>query len=417
MSDPRPHHIPDGFPFIDGELHIAGRAATRWVEDYGSPLFIYDCALMSKRVAELRAALPPGLKIHYAIKANPHPGVVQHFAGLCDGVDIASAGELRIALAAGAREISFAGPGKTNAELAEALDAAIVITLESEGEASRLAELASRSGRQARVAIRINPEFELRGAGMRMGGRPQPFGIDAGRVPALLAALPSMPLKLEGLHVYAGSQSLSADGLAQAQAQTLALLQGLLPLCPTSLRFLNIGGGFGIPYFPGDMPLDLKRVGENLAGALDQYRSQFNGLEIILELGRYLVGEAGVYLTRIVDRKISQGETFLVTDGGLHHQLAASGNFGQVLRRNYPVTIARQRPGQLSEKVTVTGCLCTPLDRLAERITLPLAQPGDILAIYQAGAYGLSASPSGFLGHPLPAEVLVQELKMNENPV
>jgi diaminopimelate decarboxylase len=406
------HHYPGGFPARGDDLMIAGRSARDWISTHGSPLFLYDLDLVTARVETLRGQMPESIKIHYAMKANPHPEVVAHLAVLGDGIDVASAGEMAVAIASGARDISFAGPGKTDAELSAALAAGVTISLESEGEAARLSALASMAGKRAAVAIRINPDFDLKGAGMRMGGRPQPFGIDEERVPALLAALPAMALDFQGFHVYLGSQSLSAEGLVAAQTATLDLLAGLLPQCPARPRFLNIGGGFGVPYFPGDQPLDVGAVGTALAETLDRHAAALAGIDIILELGRYLVAEAGVYLTTVVDRKSSRGEIFLVTDGGLHHQLAASGNFGQIVRRNYPLAVATRMACETREVVTVAGCLCTPLDRLGERQWLAPAAPGDIIAIFQAGAYGLTASPFLFLGHEKPAEVAICRKKL-----
>jgi diaminopimelate decarboxylase len=402
-------YFPPGFPVENGQLMVAGRSAMDWVSAHGSPLFLYDRALMSARVAATRAALPQGVDIHYAMKANPHADVVSHMVGITDGIDIASGGELRLALSAGANpeHMSFAGPGKRLEEIDAALLAGVLINLESQTELERVRARAQTLGCFARVAVRINPAFELRGAGMRMGGRPQPFGIDESAVPAALAQLGSTPFAFEGFHVYLGSQTLQAEAVLDAQEKTLALLCRLSAMAPAAPKRLNIGGGFGIPYFPADRPLDLSAVGRGLAAALQRHRAAIGSARIIVELGRYLVGESGVYLTRIIDRKSSYGETFLVTDGGLHHQLAASGNFGQVLRRNYPVALANRMSQNGTETVTVVGCLCTPLDRLAERYDLPPAEIGDVVAIFQAGAYGATSSPTGFLSHPLATELVV----------
>ncbi len=410
MNSSAGRYFPEGYPVVEGQLMIAGRSACDWVAAHGTPLFIYDRALMQARMAATRAALPRDVAIHYAMKANPHPQVVAQMVAISDGIDIASGGELRVALAAGANpaHISFAGPGKRLEEIDAALAANVLINLESETELERVQARAQAQGRPARVAVRVNPAFDLRGAGMRMGGRPQPFGIDEARVPALLARLNDPSCRFEGFHVYLGSQTLSVPAIIDAQSKTLDLLIKLSGMAPGAPQQLNIGGGFGIPYFPADQPLDLSAVGQALAAALAARRSQLGAARIVIELGRYLVGEAGVYLTRIIDRKVSYGETFLVTDGGLHHQLAASGNFGQVLRRNYPVVVANRmfQNGADDETVTVVGCLCTPLDRLAEQIRLPKAQIGDIIAIFQAGAYGATASPAAFLSHPAALEVV-----------
>ena len=173
------------------------------------------------------------------------------------------------------------------------------------------------------------------------------------------------------------------------------------------MRSLNLGGGFGIPYFPGEQRLDLAPIADNLQRLRERAARDLPAATIVLELGRYLVGEAGVYVTRILDRKESRGKVFLVTDGGLNHHLSASGNFGQVIRKNYPVAIGNRQGDAALEEATVVGPLCTPLDLLADRMTLPVAQAGDLVVVFQSGAYGASASPQAFLGHAACTEVLV----------
>ena len=366
-----------------------------------SPLFLYDVSIVAARVARFRAAFP-GIDLHYAVKANPFGPLLAAMAPLVDGFDVASAGELDRVAALG-KAISFAGPGKHDGELAAAIAAGITINLESEGEAIRALAIAESSGTAPRLAVRVNPEFELRGSGMRMGGRASPFGVDADRVPALVKRIIDGGAEWRGLHVFAGSQALDPAAIIDSQAHTLDLVARLTDEIGVAPLSVNLGGGFGIPYFPGDVPVDVEAVG----AALGKRLSGLNDTRFAIELGRWLVGEAGVYLTRVVDRKVSRGETFLICDGGLNHQLAATGNLGTVVRRNYPVAVATAQPGAPTEVVTVVGPLCTPLDRLADQVELPVAQPGDVIAVFMAGAYGLSASPWEFLGHPRPAEKLV----------
>ena len=415
------HAAMDQFGVRDGELVVGGLTVSALAAQVGrTPFYAYDRALMLARVATLRAALPSGLLLHYAMKANPLPAVVQLMAGLVDGVDVASAGELQVALAAGARPagISFAGPGKRDAELQAAVRAGVLVNVESARELPVLAAASQALGLPARVAVRVNPDFELKGSGMKMGGGPKPFGVDAEAVPGLLARIGELGLAFEGFHLYAGSQTLRADALCQAQTLSYELALRLADHAPAPVRSLNLGGGFGIPYFPGEKRLDLAPVAAVLAGLVERARSELPQAALVLELGRYLVGEAGVYVARVIDRKVSRGQVFLVVDGGLHHHLSASGNFGQVLRRNYPVAIGNrmhdpcdlQRDLQRDmprEVATVVGPLCTPLDLLADRMPLAVAQEGDLVVIFQSGAYGASASPQGFLGHPTCAEVLV----------
>lgn len=400
------------FPVAGTCLQIGGMPLDRLAERIGAtPFFAYDRRLLTERVALLRRHLPERLRLSYAVKANPMPAVVQHLAGLVDGLDVASAAEMMTALDTPlpARRISFAGPGKTPAELARAVAAGMVLHLESAAEMRTVAALARRQGVRPPVAIRVNPDFEIKASGMRMAGGARPFGIDAEQVPGLLQELAGLDLDFIGFHIFGGSQNLNAEILNAAQNRTVELAAALARCAPAPVRYINIGGGFGIPYFPNDMPLDLAAVGSNLARLIDTVVApHLPEAELMLELGRYIVGEAGLYVSRVIDRKVSRGQVFLVTDGGLHHHLAASGNFGQVIRRNYPVAIGNRMGRQpVTETVTIVGCLCTPLDILADRVELPRAEVGDLVVIFQSGAYGPTASPSAFLGHPPPAEVLV----------
>jgi diaminopimelate decarboxylase len=390
---------------------VGGVPVDRLAERVGeTPFFAYDRGLLTERVAQLRSVLPPGIDLSYAVKANPMPAVVHHLSGLLDSFDVASALELRLALntTLPPEQISFAGPGKAPVELRQAVAAGVTIELESGNEARRLAEIGHQLGIRPRVAVRVNPDFDIKGSGMRMGGGPQQFGVDAEQVPTLLKQLHGGELDFLGFHVFAGSQNLRADILAEAQRKTVELILRLAEFAPTPVRYLNLGGGFGIPYFEKDAPLNATVIGANLADLLEmKIRPQFPSARVIIELGRYIVGECGVYVTRILDRKESRGRTYLVVDGGLHHQLAASGNFGQVIRRNYPLAIGNRMGEEATETVNVVGKLCTPLDVLGDRVLLPPADIGDLVVVFQAGAYGLTASPTAFLSHPEPAEVLL----------
>lgn len=382
-------------------LHVAGRSAVDWAEA-GTPLYLYDFSAVQARIARFRAAIPAQVALHYAIKANPFPPLIAAIAPLVDGIDVASAGEMGKALAVmAAATVSFAGPGKRDAELEAAIRAGVTLNLESEGEAERALAIGDRLGIAPRLAVRVNPDFELRGSGMKMGGRASPFGIDAGRVPSLVRRLLAAGADWRGFHIYAGSQALSAEAVIETQTATIGLAARLAEEAGALPPLVNLGGGFGIPYFPGDVALDVEAVGASLAGALDRLDTHY-----AIELGRWLVGEAGIYLARVIDRKESQGETFLVVDGGLHHHLAATGNFGTVVRRNYPVAVAHRLQDPAEEVVTIVGPLCTPLDRLADRVALPRAAVGDLIAVFASGAYGASASPQAFLGHPPVRELL-----------
>jgi len=394
-----------------GRLAVGGIPVDQLAERVGgTPFFAYDRRLLTERIELLRSHLPAGIELSYAIKANPMAAVVQHLSGLVDALDCASAGELRTALdtTMSPHRVSFAGPGKTPVELTQAIAAEATIELESETEAERVATIGERLGIRPRVAVRVNPDFEVKGSGMRLGGGPQQFGVDAERVPALLGLLAQADVEFLGFHIFAGSQNLNADLLCDAQRKTVQLALRLAGDAPVPLRYLNLGGGFGIPYFARDRPLDLSSIALNLGELMTGPIARgIPDARVVIELGRYIVGECGVYVSRIVDRKTSRGKTFLVVDGGMHHQLAASGNFGQVIRRNYPVAIGGRIDDEPEETVSVVGCLCTPLDRLADDVSLPRTELGDLVVVFQAGAYGLTASPTAFLGHPAPVEVLV----------
>lgn len=400
--------IPPGFVAnAGGRLLIGGRSADELVADAGgTPLFVYDSRLVGQQIDRFRTVMPAEVALHYAVKANPYAPLLSWIAEKVDGFDVASAGELGRVAHLGL-PISFAGPGKSDQQLETAMRAGVTINLESEGEAERAVAIAAGMSRPPKLAIRVNPPFALRGAGMKMGGLASQFGIDHDRAPALVQRLIAAGADWRGLHIFTGSQALQADALIEAQTATVALAAEIAGQSDARPPEVNLGGGFGIPYFPGDRPLDIEAVGAALAKTLAKRPKNLAETKFAIELGRWLVGEAGVYLTRIIDRKESRGETFLITDGGLQHMLAASGNFGQLLRRNYPVAAADRLGGPVEEDVTITGCLCTPLDMLAHEVALPRVEVGDLIAIFCAGAYGLSASPQEFLSQPRAREMLV----------
>ncbi|MEQ8783489.1 MAG: pyridoxal-dependent decarboxylase, exosortase A system-associated [Roseibium album] len=397
------------FEVEDNVLCIGGRKLTEVIESVGrTPVYLYDTSLITRRVEELRAALPPRLKLHYAIKANPLPKVVKHVAHLVDGLDVASGGELRVAIdtATPRHQISFAGPGKSDEELRASVESGIVINVESPNELLRVNRISRTLSMTARVAIRINPDFELKGSGMRMSGGPKPFGIDAEFVPDLLRQGLGESVRFEGLHIFSGSQNLNAAAICEAQQKSLELAVRLISGTTEKPRFINIGGGLGIPYFPGDKRLSLYPIGKNLESLIETAERAIPGVELVLELGRYVVGEAGIYVCTVVDKKVSRGQTFVITDGGLHHHLAASGNFGQILRKNYPLVVGNRLHGSGLESMNVVGPLCTPLDLLGHACQLPAETGvGDLIVVMQSGAYGATASPVNFLSHPPPLEV------------
>ncbi len=412
MTPPaKPTHVENPyFKVIDDCLQLGGIALPRLAARVGqTPFYAYDRAQLSTRVRELRQELPREIELHYAMKANPMPAVVQHMSTLVDGLDVASGRELKVALDTGMApsKISFAGPGKSEQELSQAIAAGITINIESDRELERVQSVGLTLGIQPTVAVRVNPDFELKSSGMKMGGGPKQFGIDAESVPETLKRISELDVRFEGFHIFSGSQNLKAESIMEAHEKTFELAHRLSQFAPTPLRTLNIGGGFGIPYFPGETRLDVARVGENLSQLLHTVGPWLGDAAVVIELGRYLVGEAGIYVSRIMDKKVSRGHTYLVVDGGLHQHLSASGNFGQVIRKNYPAIIGNKVVGAKRELVSVVGPLCTPLDLLADKMELAEAEVGDLFVLFQSGAYGLSASPTAFLSHPAPIEVLI----------
>ena len=404
------HQLMDQFSQADNQLTVGGFKLNQIGALLGKTVFYaYDRAVISAQVQRFRELIPKRIKLHYAIKANPYWPVIQHLRGLVDGFDVASQKEMLLALQAGmpVADISFAGPGKTDAELRSAISAGVTLNVESATELKRIVQIGQQVQAVPQVALRINPAFELKASGMKMAGGAKPFGIDEEQAFELLANIGSMAVKLRGFHIFCGSQNLKPEALIEAHQHTFALAAKLVAACPYRPDLINLGGGFGIPYFAGEKRLDLTPVGQSLQTLLAQYDSELADIELVIELGRYLVAEAGIYACQVVDKKISRGTTYLVCNGGLHHHLANSGNFGQVIRKNYPVAIGNRLTGDVTEQVTIVGPLCTPLDILADKVTLPLAEVGDWVVVYQSGAYGPTASPQDFLGHPAVTEILL----------
>ncbi|MDH5378127.1 MAG: pyridoxal-dependent decarboxylase, exosortase A system-associated [Gammaproteobacteria bacterium] len=401
----------DQFKVSDGHLMTGGKRIEELAQSIPDdvPFYVYDKAVISATVENLKKALPSDIHVHYAIKANPMPELVSYMAGLVTGFDLASVGEMCVALntSMSAEHISFAGPAKTDGELTEAIKAGVTINLESENEMRRAHRIGEKLGIKPKVAIRVNPDYDLKASGMKMGGGAKQFGIDAERVPETLKELGSLDLEFRGFHIFWGSQNLREESIMEAHEKTFNLAAQLAQSAPDTVKSLNIGGGLGIPYFPGETRLNLEPISENLDNLLPTLRASLPDTEIVTELGRYLVGESGLYVCRVIDKKVSRGETFLVTNGGLHHHLSASGNFGQVIRKNYPVAIANKMGEKEQELVNVVGPLCTPLDLLGNKMLLPKAEIGDLVVIYQSGAYGYTASPHLFLSHPPPEQLLV----------
>ncbi len=395
-----------------GELLIGGVPVTRLAARHATPVFVYDRAVLDLKLSALREALPAGFSVCYSVKANPNRALLEHFLSRGCGLELASAGEFHQALAAGARpaDVIFAGPGKTEAELELVLKHGIgEIHAESELEIQRIGAICRRLGCRARVAIRVNPSGEAQGGAMRMGGKPLPFGVDEERLDSVLdLILADRSIDYRGIHLFAGTQILEAEVLAAQYRKGLEIAAHIVDRIGSPLHTIDFGGGLGIPYFANEQPLDLEKLCDLLSSLFAEVAGdrRFAGTKFVVEPGRFLVGEAGVYLCCVNDIKVSRGKKFLIVDGGMHHHLAASGNLGQTIKRNYPVGLVNKLNPPSDETVDVVGPLCTPLDVLARNVQLPRAEVGDLFGIFQSGAYARAASPLNFLSHPAPPEVL-----------
>lgn len=398
-----------------GELLVGGKKVSEIVAEVGTPAFVYDRDVLRRKWTMLRAALPDRFDVSYSVKANPNAAILEFFIAQGAGLEVASGGEIRLALRAGCRPsmLSFAGPGKTDTELELALAQGVgELHIESRREAERLASIARRRNVVARVAVRVNPQAEAAGGAMRMGGRPAPFGVDEESLPGVIEPLLREPaLALRGIHLYVGTQILDYRTLLSQYRHGLEIARRVVAWCGRPLDTVDLGGGLGVPYFPGESELDIESFGREVRRLVDDASrdAAFEGTRFVLEPGRYLVAEAGIYVARVLDVKQSRGKTFVVLDGGMHHHLAASGNLGQVIRRNFPLAVLNKLDRSDHEEVDVVGPLCTPIDVLGRGVSLPVVEEGDLVGVFQSGAYALSASPLRFLSRPAPAEVLVSD--------
>lgn len=400
------------FPRSDGVLRVGGLDPRDLAEAHGTPLFVYDAELLRRAYRDLADAVSGFAVVDYSVKANPAPEVIRVFRDEGAGAEIASGAEFAASWAAGVepRHILFAGPGKSDFDIEATVAGGIgEIHLENIEEMRRVAEAAGRHGVDQRVAIRINPGPDAQGGAMRMGGKPSPFGFDEEELDAIVDAVEAEPrLHLSGIHLFAGTQGLVAATLLSQWAYGLSLAARVADRIARPLETIDLGGGLGIPYFSTDTQLDLAAIRDGIPALIARVGTdpRLREARIMLEPGRFLAGPAGLYVARVRAVKVSRGSRFVITDGGMHHHLAASGNLGQVVKRDYPVAVVVDRGGPRSP-CAVVGPLCTPLDMLARATPLPDLAAGDLIAVLQSGAYGLTASPTGFLSHPRPVELLV----------
>jgi len=396
-----------------GELEVGSMPIGAVIATVGTPVFVYDEAVLEKKWRLLRDAYPPAFQVCYSVKANPNPHLIRFFLRQGCGLEIASAGEFHASESAGCapERMLFAGPGKTEQELELVLGRGIgEIHVESETEVGRIAAICRRLGVRGRVAVRVNPSEAAQGGAMQMGGKSAPFGVDEEQLGALVdRILEDRALEFQGLHLFVGTQILDASILMRQYRKGVEIASSVARRAAVPIRTLDFGGGLGIPYFDGEDELDMAGLRRELETLVAEVRGDgvLEGTRFIVEPGRYLVGEAGIYVTRVTDVKVSRGKKYLVMDGGMNHHLAASGNLGRVIRRNFPVGLINRIADETLEPVDVVGPLCTPLDVLARDVALPSPRVGDLLGVFQSGAYARAASPLGFLSHPTPPEVLV----------
>lgn len=402
------------FSVMDGELCIGGLSASSIASQFGTPLFVYDAGIMEAQLKRLRAALPDRFEICYSVKANPNVAVLRHFLALGCGLEIASAGEYHAAIAAGCptTKIIFAGPGKTEQELELVLAKGIgEIHVESSVELDRIVRLSQRLGVRATVALRINPTGESQGGAMRMGGKAAPFGVDEELAAEMVDRMAKSPvLAFAGMHLFAGTQILDHEVLLTQYRKGVELARSLAMRVQRPLATVDFGGGLGVPYFANEQPLNLVGLREGLDALMRTIQSDpwFKGTRFLVEPGRFLVGESGIFVASVTDVKVSRGKRFVILDGGMNAHLAASGNLGQTIKRNYPIGILNKMNAVTTVTADVVGPLCTPLDTLGRNVDLADPEIGDLIGVFLSGAYGLTASPMAFLSHPIPPEVLVE---------
>jgi diaminopimelate decarboxylase len=399
---------------VDGsQLLIGGVAVSDIVQTYGTPLYVYDSSVMQRKWAAIRQSLPTSFGIYYSMKANPSQAILRFFLERDCGLEVASGGELYQALAAGcpAERILFAGPGKTDPELRFALESSVgEIHVESRHEIERLAAIAKEMSITPRIALRVNPDAASQGGAMRMGGRPAPFGVDEAQIDETLQAIARTgQMHVAGIHLFAGTQILDAQVLLSQYRHAMQIARRVADQLRRPLDTIDFGGGWGVPYFPHERPLDLQVLREGLEQLASEAAQddRLRAAHLIVEPGRFLTAEAGIYITQVLDVKRSGDTTYVILNGGMHQHLAASGNLGQVIKRNYPIGVLNRMGALPEQPVELVGPLCTPLDTLGRNVILPQVEPGDCVGVFLSGAYARSASPMGFLSHATPAEVFI----------
>lgn len=394
---------------IGEEYAIQGKPVRHLAERFGTPFYVYDAMVLAATYAGLRERLDPVVDLYYSAKANPNVSICAVMRSLGAGIEVSSMAEMITARQAGvaARDIVFVGPGKSADELRACADEQIgVVVCESLDELAAFDGM-SRPGSAQRVLLRINPAFSTTGARLAMGGKPRQFGIDQESLLGARSVLRGLRrVRVAGIHVYMGTRILDAAAIAHNTRGALAAAEELSAELGFALQTVDVGGGLGIAYFDNEKDLDVDQAADGINAAVTGFAARHPGCRVIMELGRFLVGRSGMYVVRARYVKQSKGEWFVITDGGMHHHMAAVGA-GSFVKRNFPVQLLTRHTEPADRRYTVTGPLCTPDDVLAKRIALPEVRPGDLLGVERSGAYGPTSSPVLFLSHGYPAEVLV----------
>lgn len=385
--------------------------------EFGTPFYAYDLDVVDRQVAALRAVLPPAFELAYAFKANPSLAIVDHLARLGLGADVASGGELEVAGRAGVApgSIVFTGPGKRDDELDAAVRLGIrAVTVESTGELARLERLAATAGRVVPVLLRAAVPAAVGLERVRLVGDDGAgkFGMDQEDLEgAARAATRSPHLDLLGVHAFGASNVVDADVLGDHVERTVEQARRLAARVGFQLRLVDVGGGLGIPYELDDRSLDLGALRSRLDAVAGRLEADpvTRGARILLEPGRFLVGPAGAYVARVVDRKSVDGAHVVVLDGGIHHVLRPA-----LVGQEHRIRVLGRSAGSGTRAfpVTIAGPLCSGLDILAAQAVMPVPAVGELVAVLDVGAYGYTESMPLFLSHPVPPEVAISAGRM-----
>lgn len=378
---------------------------------FGTPLYLYDGDVLTAQFRGLRDRLDPAIDIYYSLKANPNVSVCGLLHTLGAKAEVSSLTELRTALTArvAPQDILFLGPGKSREEIVECLTQGVrAIICESFGELELIDDVARDLGTTAKVVLRVNPSFTVKGSGLTMGGKPRQFGIDEAQLladPTLASRFGAVALM--GVQAYMGTRILTEETIVENTRRIFDLAERVAAFLGFDLELVDVGGGLGVAYFERERDLDVEVLTETLNPVIAAFAAAHPGTSLAMELGRYLVATCGTYVTRVRFVKESMDERFAVADGGTNHHMAAVG-IGSFVKRNFPMRLVNRV--SLAENVpwNVTGPLCTPNDTIGKAVALPEdLVPGDLVAVDRSGAYGVTASPVHFLSHGYPAEVLL----------